>query len=303
MKITDFQTAVHRLLVFLTIADILTAFGYIIGTVNFLRLDADQRTTTDPMCVAQSFITTFSSLSSFGWTSIIAIHLYLLIRAHRNFESDRLMKALYFTIGCIFPATITTAVLAIEKLGRDTHGQQAGTGLWCWIKLNYRDNSIHSSDILLMFISGKLWEIITYVLSFSVYMLLKITTFLERQRNSNYSWGRIEGTDLRDEDERFCFTWLILYLLRLWGTIRFFIAISGDESGQEMTNVDNVLKYFHCAGDCAQALGNFLLFCVFDKNIRKRYREIFCKYRNERNLNVLLNTSESRNYGTKITSC
>lgn len=76
-------------------------------------------------------------------------------------------------------ATITTAVLAIEKLGRDTHGQQAGTGLWCWIKLNYRDNSIHSSDILLMFISGKLWEIITYVLSFSVYTLLKITTFLE----------------------------------------------------------------------------------------------------------------------------
>lgn len=106
VKITDFQTAVHRLLVFLTIADILTAFGYIIGTVNFLRLDADQRTTTDPMCVAQSFITTFSSLSSFGWTSIIAIHLYLLIRAHRNFESDRLMKALYFTIGCIFPGDI-----------------------------------------------------------------------------------------------------------------------------------------------------------------------------------------------------
>lgn len=103
VKITDFQTAVHRLLVFLTIADILTAFGYIIGTVNFLRLDADQRTTTDPMCVAQSFITTFSSLSSFGWTSIIAIHLYLLIRAHRNFERDRLMKALYFTIGCILP--------------------------------------------------------------------------------------------------------------------------------------------------------------------------------------------------------
>lgn len=106
VKITDFQTAVHRLLVFLTIGDILTAFGYIIGTVNFLRLDADQRTTTDPMCVAQSFITTFSSLSSFGWTSIIAIHLYLLIRVHRNFESDRLMKALYFTIGCIFPGDI-----------------------------------------------------------------------------------------------------------------------------------------------------------------------------------------------------
>lgn len=91
------------LLVFLTIADILTAFGYIIGTVNFLTLNNDQRNTTDPMCEAQSFITTFSSLSSFGWTSVIAIHLYLLIRSHRNFEKDRLVKAWYFTIGWIFP--------------------------------------------------------------------------------------------------------------------------------------------------------------------------------------------------------
>lgn len=79
----------------------------------------------------------------------------------------------------IYKATITTVVLAIKKLGRDTHGQQAGTGLWRWIKLDYKDNRIHPADIRLMFISGKLWEILTYVLSFSVYMLLKITTFLE----------------------------------------------------------------------------------------------------------------------------
>lgn len=52
VKIPIFQTSVHRLLVFLTIADILTAFGYIIGTVNFLTLNDDQRNTTDPMCEA-----------------------------------------------------------------------------------------------------------------------------------------------------------------------------------------------------------------------------------------------------------
>lgn len=91
VKIPEFQTSVHRLLVFLTIADILTAFGYIIGTVNFLTLNDDQRNTTDPMCEAQS------------WTSVIAIHLYLLIRSHRNFEKDRLVKAWYFTTGWIFP--------------------------------------------------------------------------------------------------------------------------------------------------------------------------------------------------------
>lgn len=42
VKIPEFQTSVHRLLVFLTIADILTAFGYIIGTVNFLTLNNDR---------------------------------------------------------------------------------------------------------------------------------------------------------------------------------------------------------------------------------------------------------------------
>lgn len=65
------------------------------------------------------------------------------------------------------------------KLGRDPNSQQSGTGLWCWIKLNYRNKRILPSDILLMFLSGKLWEILTYILSFSVYMSLKVTTYLE----------------------------------------------------------------------------------------------------------------------------
>lgn len=106
VKIPDFRTSVHRLLVFLTISDILTAFGYIIGTVNFLTLDDDQRNVTDNMCIAQSFITTFSSLSSFAWTSIIAVHLYLLLRPNRYFDQDRFIQALYFTIGWIIPGDL-----------------------------------------------------------------------------------------------------------------------------------------------------------------------------------------------------
>lgn len=42
----------------------------------------------------------------------------------------------------------------------------------------------------------------------------------------------------------------------------------------------------------------FNLFCVFDKNVRKKYGDIFCRYRYDRNQNVLLNTSESTNYQT-----
>ena len=102
-RISEFQTSVHRLLVFLTIADILTAFGYILGTANFLRLDHDKRISTDPICEVQSFITTFSSLASFAWTSIIAVHLYLVIRKQKDFLGRRMIKILYHFIGWVLP--------------------------------------------------------------------------------------------------------------------------------------------------------------------------------------------------------
>ena len=102
-QISEFQTSMHRLLVFLTIADILTAFGCILGTMNVLLLDLDKRNSTDPICEVQSFITTFSSLASFAWTSIIAVHLYLVIRKQKDFLGRRMIKILYHFIGWVLP--------------------------------------------------------------------------------------------------------------------------------------------------------------------------------------------------------
>ena len=50
----------------------------------------------------------------------------------------------------------------------------AVTGLWCWIKETNGDEEIVS-----MLMSGKLWEIMTYLLSFCVYMMLKFNTYQE----------------------------------------------------------------------------------------------------------------------------
>ena len=107
-QISEFQTSMHRLLVFLTIADILTAFGCILGTTNFLLLDLVKRNSTDPICEVQSFITTFSSLASFAWTSIIDLHLYLVTRKERNFQRNRIIKVLYHFIGWILPGILVT---------------------------------------------------------------------------------------------------------------------------------------------------------------------------------------------------
>ena len=74
LLISEFQTSVHRLLVFLTFTDILSAFGYILGTVYYLLLDSDKRNSTDHVYEAQSFITTFSCLASFDSCSSISSH-------------------------------------------------------------------------------------------------------------------------------------------------------------------------------------------------------------------------------------
>ncbi|XP_062566906.1 G-protein coupled receptor 157-like [Saccostrea cucullata] len=188
-------------------------------------------------------------------------------------------------------AIICIPVLAEDKLGRDNHLQTAGTaGSWCWIKVV--DRKIHTQQIVLMLMTGKFWELMTYVLSFSVYTMLKINTYIERQKDKNICWSDVVSGNLKNEDERFCFMWIILYLLRIWGTTTFFIAISNTESKTAM-DVDNILSYFQCAGDSAQARGNFILFCLLDKNIRGKYRKMIGNCCNRQGRYNLMNSSFS----------
>lgn len=73
----------------------------------------------------------------------------------------------------------------------------------------------------------------------------------------------------RPEDARLCYIWLPLYLLRVWGTVRFFVAIS--YPGHLSDSHYLPLLYLQCVGDSSHALVNFILFCVFDKEIRITY--------------------------------
>ena len=78
----EIQNFTRKLIAWLTVADIMSAMGYLVSTTNYLgkRSDPD---TDRTVCRIQSTITTFSSIASFFWTSIIAIFLYDTI-THRN---------------------------------------------------------------------------------------------------------------------------------------------------------------------------------------------------------------------------
>lgn len=140
------------------------------------------------------------------------------------------------------------------KLGDDNSEL---SGSWCWIK-----GTDEIDKILWSLISGKGWEIFTYVFTTSLYILLKGFTIRKRKREPDFDWSKITK-NLRKEDENFCMAFMILYIARLWGTIRFFLVVFGVKNN----SIDRILIYLHSYGDSAQAFWNCILYCLCDKTV------------------------------------
>lgn len=88
VTIPEIRNTVRRLLICVTIADLITALGNFVGAVRYSVLQSFNNNITefqnDPVCVGQAFFTTFSNLSSFVWTVLIALHLFLAVIFRRN---------------------------------------------------------------------------------------------------------------------------------------------------------------------------------------------------------------------------
>ena len=69
----------RRLLVFLSVADFLTAFGNLLGIVWYVTRNSLPREHCATLCHVQAALTIFSSIASFLWTVSIATHLYVCI--------------------------------------------------------------------------------------------------------------------------------------------------------------------------------------------------------------------------------
>lgn len=85
INIPRIQNFTRKLLLSLTVADLFTAVGNSMGSIRYLALRSEVDgcelvLQSDNTCVIQSFITTFSSMASFFWTSVIAFHIYMQIK-------------------------------------------------------------------------------------------------------------------------------------------------------------------------------------------------------------------------------
>ena len=116
----DMRTGAQTLIALLAIADFFAAFSYIIGSTNFIvAFDSKDNTRCaifTSVCEVQSFITTWSTMSSYCWTCILAFYFFLILVYQKGKFATRLIP-LHNVIAWLGPLCIIGPMLVFGKLG------------------------------------------------------------------------------------------------------------------------------------------------------------------------------------------
>ena len=184
----DVRTVARAILVFLAIADFLTASGYLFGSVVFLSYNntiEDSPSTEDSLsytrlCIAQSFITTVFPISSFLWTTHLAIYLFVTIVLHKIKLAKKLLVLFHLTAWGI-PLLVCLPAAITGHLGPSTDYTSIG---WCFVNFNGTlsanatkgEVSRKLADFYgFEFLCGKFWEIMAYIVALTLYVSVKIS--------------------------------------------------------------------------------------------------------------------------------
>ncbi len=159
------RNVAQKIITLLALADFFTALGYLLADWNFLTNSQDSKDCSvfNGVCKVQSFVTSVSSICSFGWTCALALHFYLLLSLKRKKRCISSLLVWQNVVLWIFPLLIILPLLITDKLGFSTYAASS----WCFIK--GQDGSVE--EIALILIGGKLWEILSYLLVVVLYTL------------------------------------------------------------------------------------------------------------------------------------
>lgn len=177
----DIRTGAQKVITLLAVADFFTAFGYIVGSVNFLThfnhtSTAGCKVFTE-LCEVQSFITTWSTMASYCWTCFLAFYFFLILVFNRPRLAAGLLP-LYNVVSWLGPLLIVLPLLLTGKLGYAPYVASN----WCYIKdTDYKTKLLKKPTVIVyLFLAGKFWEIISYLVVIVLYLCIKI--FLSKVR-------------------------------------------------------------------------------------------------------------------------
>ncbi|XP_072552764.1 G-protein coupled receptor 157 isoform X1 [Salminus brasiliensis] len=254
----DLRTTPRKLLVFLSVADLLSALSYFYGVLRVF-------TSNTKDCIAQGAISTFANTSSFFWTVAIAIYLYIFIVKSSQRLADSLV--LYFhLISWGVPLAITVAALALQKIGYDASEVSVG---WCWVSIQQDDH------VLWMLLTGKIWEFLAYVMLPILYILIK--SHIHKAHAALSEYRPILATSPTSQslssmaDRKLTLIPIIFIALRMWSTVRFLLMLTGSPARQ-----NPVLVMLHGIGNTFQGAANCIMFVLCTRPVRARLLGVLC---------------------------
>lgn len=135
------------------------------GSINYLTAYNKKKCVIfDDVCTIQSFITSWSSISSFCWTVVLAFYLYLTLVHTKIFLANKLMP-LFHVVNWGFPILICFPLLMVWKLGYSPYAAST----WCYIRLVGNKGTA----VAIILVAGKFWEILAYFLVIALYTAIK----------------------------------------------------------------------------------------------------------------------------------
>eukprot|EP01087_Luapelamoeba_hula_P013759 TRINITY_DN395_c2_g1_i2.p1 TRINITY_DN395_c2_g1~~TRINITY_DN395_c2_g1_i2.p1 ORF type:complete len:525 (-),score=127.59 TRINITY_DN395_c2_g1_i2:339-1811(-) len=158
------------------------------------------------------------------------------------------------------PIVTLIVALSFHALGENEYSRAVG---WCWIS-----SSVEGYQTMWGLIAGKGWEVGSYIVTAIFYMLTKwkLHRLLQSQRHS-IIYASVRKV-ISQADNKLVLVPVIFVMLRIWGTVRFFMQVGGLHIEES--------RYFWLAfiqgmGDTAQGFANFILFCLLTKKVRKQF--------------------------------
>lgn len=101
----ELRSTGRKLLVCLSVADFLTAVGNFIGIMWYTERRTMDSVGSKVLCQFHASLTIFSSISSFLWTSAIAIHLFVCISLRNSQLADKLFRP-FLTVCWTLPGIV-----------------------------------------------------------------------------------------------------------------------------------------------------------------------------------------------------
>ncbi|XP_070177810.1 G-protein coupled receptor 157-like [Littorina saxatilis] len=246
VKCRDLRTTGRSMLVQLSVADLLTAVGNLMGVLWFLF----------------SSLTIFSSIASFFWTTVTALSLFLVLVRHTHNTVHTHWKPIWLLCWGV-PTIITAAALGFEVLGYDPKITQAS---WCWIDPKTPHQPVWN------FMTGKAWELLAYFLTIVFYTAVRISLLRHKAISDNVLSHRPRRDGIRDANIKLMFVPLVFIVLRLWGTVRFLLGlVDYTAANSPYAAWIAPLQGF---GDTAQGFCNFVMDVIFSPQFRRR---LFCR--------------------------